>query len=156
MALGRKISTVYVQNRDYGSDPQWRYEFRVTNAQSDLGQVNWTSATDEDLGGSLRSNLRGFRANVSLDWPKLHSAVVTGTGTTMRAFFNSMINSIVINQDQYIELSLDGIDYFNVVPESGSINNSIKNQITRPRGSINFRGREILTVIPEYLEAPSI
>ena len=71
MALSSKITNIYIRQKDYDTANDWKYEFIINSAVSELGQVNYGSAFDEAIDGTLRHNLRGFRITVNLDWNKL-------------------------------------------------------------------------------------
>ena len=63
MALSSKLTSIKIRaNQDNALNVlDWVYTLTISSMQSDIGQVNFTSAYDEALDGTLRSNLRGFR-----------------------------------------------------------------------------------------------
>lgn len=153
MALSSKISSIIIRQAG-GSG--WSYTIKTNNFTSDLGQVNYGSAFDEAIDGSLRHNFRGFRLKVSLEWAKITSSTVTGSGTTITAFLNSLTTSLT-GSDEHVEISLNGgTNYHNVVPDNLSLKTAYTNQIGRGSSSMNFVGKGIETTIPSNLEAPTV
>lgn len=162
MALSSKISTIYIRN----IADSWSYNFTTNNFVSDLGQVNFTEAYDEAIDGSLRSNFRGYRLKIGLNWQKLHDSTVSGSGTTVGAFLNSIRTTFATDGDYYVEISFnDGAgdsnttptpNWFKVIPENLNYKTTYTNQIGRASASLDFIGQEIITSIPSTLEAPSV
>jgi len=163
MGLPKRISTFYIRNKGYtGGAGDWQYHFTVNNADISLGQVNFNSATDEAIDGTLRSNLRGVRLELSLSWNKLYDSSVTipdGSDSTVEAFINSMIDSIATDGDEYVEFTYDNLNWGNewnkIVPDDTSITNAYNNQIGVSSGNLNFKGYKITTVIIDLLQGPS-
>ena len=158
MALSKKISSIYIREGDSAVSP-WIYTFVAHNFDSDLGQVNYTgSAFDEAIDGSLRTNIRGFRMNVSLRWQALISSTVSGnasaSGNTVGTFLDDMIESLATNGDSSIEVSFDNTNWHKVVPSSSTYGTAYTNQIGVGNFNIELVGQEILTSIPSSLEAP--
>ncbi len=166
MALSSKLTSIKIRaNQDNALNVlDWVYTLTISSMQSDIGQVNFTSAYDEALDGTLRSNLRGFRVTISLDWAKLYDSLITSTGTDVTGGGNSVADlmndirsSLIGNEDDYLEMSVDGgSNYFDVIPESMSLTTAYNNQIGRGSASLKFIGRDLQTTIPTYLEAPSV
>lgn len=166
MPLSSKITSIKIRaNQDNSINVlDWVYTLTISSMQSDIGQVNFTSAFDEALDGTLRSNLRGFRVTISLDWAKLYNSLITSTGTDVTGggdsvadLMNDIRASMIGNEDDYLEMSVDGgSNYFDVIPESMSLTTAYKNQIGRGSASLKFIGRDLQTTIPSYLEAPSV
>jgi hypothetical protein len=166
MALSRKLTSIKIRaNQDNTLNVlDWVYTLTISSMESDIGQVNFTSAFDEALDGTLRSNLRGFRVTISLDWAKLYDSLITSTGTDVTGGGNSVADlmndirsSLIGNGDDYLEMSVDGgSNYFDVIPESMSLTTAYNNQIGRGSASLKFIGRDLETSIPTYLEAPSV
>lgn len=166
MPLSNKLTSIKIRaNQDNSFNVlDWVYTLTISSMQSDIGQVNFTSAYDEALDGTLRSNLRGFRVTISLDWAKLHDSLITSTGTDVTGGGNSVADlmndirsSLIGNEDDYLEMSVDGgSNYFDVIPESMSLTTAYNNQIGRGSASLKFIGRDLQTTIPTYLEAPSV
>ena len=166
MALSSKLTSIKIRaNQDNTLNVlDWVYTLTISSMQSDIGQVNFTSAYDEALDGTLRSNLRGFRVTISLDWAKLYDSLITSTGTDVTGGGNSVADlmndirsSLIGNEDDYLEMSVDGgSNYFDVIPESMSLTTAYNNQIGRGSASLKFIGRDLQTTIPTYLEAPSV
>lgn len=165
MPLSSKLTSIKIRaNQDNSNVLDWVYTLTISSMQSDIGQVNFTSAFDEALDGTLRSNFRGFRVTISLDWAKLYDSLITSTGTDVTGggdsvadLMNDIRASMIGNEDDYLEMSVDGgSDYFDVIPESMSLTTAYKNQIGRGSASLKFIGRELRTTIPSYLEAPSV
>jgi hypothetical protein len=165
MPLSNKLTSIKIRaNQDNDLVLDWVYTVTISSMQSDIGQVNFTSAFDEALNGTLRSNFRGFRVTISLDWAKLYDSLVTSTGTDVTGggdsvadLMNDIRASMIGNEDDYLEMSVNGgSNYFDVIPESMSLTTAYKNQIGRGSASLKFIGRELQTIIPSYLEAPSV
>ena len=166
MPLSNKLTSIKIRaNQDNALNVlDWVYTVTISSMQSDIGQVNFTSAFDEALDGTLRSNFRGFRVTISLDWAKLHDSLVTSTGTDVTGggdsvadLMNDIRASLIGNEDDYLEMSVDGgSNYFDVIPESMSLTTAYTNQIGRGSASLKFIGRDLQTTIPSYLEAPSV
>lgn len=166
MPLSSKLTSIKIRaNQDNSFNVlDWVYTLTISSMQSDIGQVNFTSAYDEALDGTLRSNLRGFRVTMSLDWAKLYDSLITSTGTDVTGGGNSVADlmndirsSLIGNEDDYLEMSVDGgSNYFDVIPESMSLTTAYNNQIGRGSASLKFIGRDLQTTIPTYLEAPSV
>lgn len=159
MALSSKIQNIYIRN----SSGSWIYKIKASDFTSDIGQVNFTEAFDEAIDGSLRSNLRGYRVKLSLNWAKLHKSTVVDFTTSpnteedIRDVLNDIRTSIVTDGDDYVQVSLDGrSSYINVIPENLTYRSSYTNQIGRASATLDFIGQQILETIPETLEAPSI
>jgi len=81
MPLSNKISSIYIRKDGYTTSDS-KFRFTTNNFTSELGQVNYNSAYDEAIDASLRTNIRGFRLNVTLDWQKLHDSTVEVTFTS--------------------------------------------------------------------------
>ena len=166
MPLSNKLTSIKIRaNQDNDLIAlDWVYTVTISSMQSDIGQVNFTSAFDEALDGTLRSNFRGFRVTISLDWAKLYDSLVTSTGTDVTGggdsiadLMNDIRSSLIGNEDDYLEMSVDGgSNYFDVIPESMSLTTAYKNQIGRGSASLKFIGRDLQATIPTYLEAPSV
>lgn len=167
MALSRKIKYIRIRNLNGGT---WDYTLKINAMDADLGQENWTSAYDEALSGDLRTNLRGFRLSVDIDWQKILADTVQitvavpdgdsddGTDSTIRAVLNNIVTSLVTNNDRSIEISLDYVNpnWIEVVPESLTQLVNYKNQISKTSSKLSFKGRSIITSIPLYLEQPGV
>lgn len=166
MPLSNKLTSIKIRaNQDNSVNVlDWVYTITISSMQSDIGQVNFTSAFDEALDGTLRSNFRGFRVTISLDWAKLYDSLITSTGTDVTGggdsvadLMNDIRSSLIGNEDDYLEMSVDsGSNYFDVIPESMSLTTTYTNQIGRGSASLKFIGRDLQTTIPSYLEAPSV
>lgn len=145
---------------------EWLYIFTVNNLVSELGQVNYGSAYDEALDGSLRQNLRGFRLSVTLDFAKLLSSTVvkhpsggSAASSTVRAFLNDLITSFTTDGDDHVEVSFlstyGSEDWREMILDSSSLKTAYTNQIARESASIKLIGKGIITSIPEELQSPS-
>ena len=163
MALSSKITNIYIRQKDYDTANDWKYEFIINNAVSELGQVNYGSAFDEAIDGSLRHNLRGFRITVNLDWAKLLDSTAkrtlfgsSQTSSTIGALLTDLVDALVTDGDSYIEVSFDDTNWVKVVPDAATYRTVYTNQIGRGSSSIKLIGQEIVTSIPAYLEAPSV
>ena len=163
MALSSKITNIYIRQKDYDTANDWKYEFIINSAVSELGQVNYGSAFDEAIDGSLRHNLRGFRITVNLDWGKLLSSTAkrtlfggSQTSSTIGALLTDLVDALVTDSDSYVEVSFDDTNWIKVVPDAATYRTAYTNQIGRGSSSITLIGQEILTSIPAYLEAPSV
>jgi hypothetical protein len=153
MALSSRISTIYIRKAG-GSG--WSYTITTSNLSSEIGQVNYGSAYDEAIDASLRHNFRGFRLTISLDWAKLTSSTFSGSGTTAGSLLNSITTALVTDGDSYIQVSLDNSNWINVIPDATTYRTAYTNQIGRSSANIELIGQEILSSIPDYLEAPSV
>ena len=166
MALSAKISTIYLRDAD---DDTWRYKFTVPSSMDfSLGQVNYNSAYDEAIDGSLRTNIRGYRIELSLNYQKVLSSDVeksTNQGSSystssLATFFDDLITSLATNGDSYIEASLtddfstSGAE-FKLIPDSLTYGTAFINQIARGNSSMKFAGQEVLTSINTNIQAPS-
>lgn len=174
MALSSKIAQVYIRDLNFSSgDATEKYRFTTNNFVSELGQVNFSGAFDEAIDASLRSNFRGFRLNVSLNWQKLHDSTVESTqnDSTYSAakvgdFLEWLRTMLVTDGDSYVEISFnDGAgdsdttptpNWFKVIPDSLNYKTTYTNQIGRGSASLDFIGQEIITTVPSTLEAPSV
>ena len=163
MALSSKITNIYIRQKDYDTANDWKYEFIINSAVSELGQVNYGSAFDEAIDGSLRHNLRGFRITVNLDWAKLLDSTAKRTlfggsqaSSTIGALLTDLLDALVTDGDSYVEVSFDDTNWVKVVPDAATYRTVYTNQIGRGSSSIKLIGQEILTSIPAYLEAPSV
>lgn len=163
MALQRRIQEIHIKNQDGGGSNLlvWRYRLTPNNFDNNLGMVNWGSAFDEALDGSLRQNFRGFRSTINIDWEKLTDATIYETedaaNSDLESLFNDMITSLATNKDDGVDISLDGVNgnYDTYVPESLSRLASYTNQIGRTSGDLSFKGQQLKTSIPSYLKGPT-
>lgn len=163
MALSKTITEVHIRNKGFSSSSgDWIYTFKTQDLSSGIGQVNYGSSFDEAVNATLRSNIRGFRVSISLSFNKIHNASVsrtfygTGNAETFGGFFTSVIDSMVEDGDEYIEMSLNGTDYMNVIPSDLSQIVQYTRTIGRASAEIKFSERTMRTSIPSFLEAPSI
>tara|TARA_R100000353_G_scaffold91491_4_gene67431 strand:- start:179 stop:679 length:501 start_codon:yes stop_codon:yes gene_type:complete len=166
MALSNKITSIEIRQKDFDSSNDWKYKFTINNMVADIGQVNFNSAFDEAIDGTLRSNLRGYRVSVSLSFEKLLSSTVqrqtqgnqSYASSTVSAFLGDLVSALVTTGDSHIEISLsDGTpNFFAVIPKNLRLVTAYKNQIGRGSANLDFIGRSILTTIPAYLQAPSV
>jgi len=158
MALSSKITDIYIKGNN--ASGEYDYTIKSTDFSVSLGQVNFTSAYDEAIDGSLRSNIRGFRLDVTLDFPKILSNMISidlvATGNEIGDLFTDMIDSFVTQGDSFIQISFNGSDYHNVIPDSASFTTAYRNQIGRGSASLKLIGQQILTSIPDTLQAPSV
>lgn len=152
MALSSKINQITIRQ---AGGLGWSYTIKTNNFSSELGQVNYGSAFDEAIDGTLRHNFRGFRLKVSLDWAKITNATFSGSGSTVGAFLNHLITSLT-GSDEHVEISFDGSNFENVVPSAASYKTVYTNQIGRGSANLEFMGKGIKTSIDAYLEAPSV
>jgi len=161
MALSSKISSIIIRPISFTSG-DWSYTIVPSNFDVSIGQVNFTEAFDEALDGSLRSNIRGFRLAVTLDWQKLISSTFTGnadsTQSTMGGFLTDVVSSLVTDGDSAIAISFDGgSNYHNVIPSDSSFRTVYTNQIGRGQGNLTLIGQALLTSpIPTSLSYPSV
>lgn len=160
MALSRKLSTIYIRKKDGGTN--WQYTITTNNLVSEIGQVNYGSAFDEAVDGALRHNFRGYRVTVTLDWAKLSNSTFTGNtyanASTPAGLLNDIRSSLTASTpDEYIEISFTGTgDWIPVVPSSITYSTTYTNQIGRGAASFTLVGRNLLTSIDSYLEAPEV
>ncbi len=166
MALSNKITSIEIRQKDFDSSSDWKYKFTINNMVADIGQVNFNSAFDEAIDGTLRSNLRGYRVSVSLSFQKLLSSTAqkqtqgsqSYTSSTVSAFLGDLVSALVTTGDSHVEISLsDGSpNFFAVIPENLNLATAYTNQIGRGSANLDFIGRSIITSIPTYLQAPSV
>lgn len=168
MALSSKITNFYIRKQDYDTGTDFLYRFTVSNLSSDIGQVNFNSAYDEAIDGSLRTNIRGFRVNIVLDWAKLTDATVDrttqGSGlysdSSISQFLGDLVTAFVTDGDTYLDFSFnttfDSDTWRRVVPASSTLKTAYNNQIGRGSSNLEFTGQQIITSIPTELEAPSV
>ena len=168
MALSNKITSIEIRQKDFDSSNDWKYKFTINNMVADIGQVNFSSAFDEAIDGTLRSNLRGYRVSVSLSFQKLLSSTAqkqtqgsqSYTSSTVSAFLGDLVSALVTTGDSHVEMSLNIDDqspnFFAVIPENLNLVTAYTNQIGRGSANLDFIGRSILPSIPTYLQAPSV
>ena len=146
---------------------EWLYIFTVNNLVSELGQVNFNSSFDEAIDGSLRTNFRGYRLNITLEFAKLLSSTVvkhpsggSAASSTVREFLNDLITSFTVDGDDHVDVSFNstysGDDWREMILDSSSLRTAYTNQIARESASINLIGKGIITSIPEELQSPSV
>ena len=183
MALSSKLSTINIRV-DVGDgfvSGDWEYKFTINSMVSDIGQVNYGSAFDEAVDGTLRHNFRGFRLNLELNWEKLLSSTAqkrtytsswgSFSSSTVSAFLTDLVDALVTDGDGHVEVSFDGTfdaiynistpnlsaaDHFRFVLDSSTFRTVYTNQIGRSSANLKFVGKQILTGIPAALEAPSV
>jgi len=183
MALSSKLETINIRV-DVGDgfvSGDWEYKFTINSMVSDIGQVNYGSAFDEAVDGTLRHNFRGFRLNLELNWEKLLSSTAqkrtytsswgSFSSSTVGAFLTDLVDAFVTNGDGHVEVSFDGTfdaiynistpnlsaaDHFRFVLDSSTFRTVYTNQIGRSSANLKFVGKQILTGIPAALEAPSV
>lgn len=182
MALSSKLETINIRvDHATPASGDWEYKFTINNMVSDIGQVNYGSAFDEAVDGTLRHNFRGFRLNLELNWEKLLSSTAqkrtytsswgSFSSSTVSAFLNDLVDSFVTDGDGHVEVSFDGTfdaiynisapnlstaDHFRFVLDSSTFRTVYTNQIGRSSANLKFVGKQILTGIPAALEAPSV
>ena len=183
MALSSKLETINIRV-DVGDgfvSGDWEYKFTINSMVSDIGQVNYGSAFDEAVDGTLRHNFRGFRLNLELNWEKLLSSTAqkrtytsswgSFSSSTVSAFLTDLVDALVTDGDGHVEVSFDGTfdaiynistpnlsaaDHFRFVLDSSTFRTVYTNQIGRSSANLKFVGKQILTGIPAALEAPSV
>ena len=168
--LPNPLTSFRIRKQNFGTSGDWLYIFTVSNLVSELGQVNFSSAFDEAIDGSLRQNFRGFRLNVTLDFEKLLSSTVdrhpsggSQTDSTVSAFLNDLVTSFTTDGDDHVEVSFDNSylsaaadeDWREMILDSSSLRTVYTNQIARESASIKLIGKGIITTIPEELQSPS-
>jgi len=151
MALSKQIDSVLLR----GVTTTWNYVVTTQNMTVELNQVNYGSAFDEAVDGSLRSNFRGWRVSLELDYDAFVSGTLSGTGTKFEDLMDSLYTSFVTDGDSYINMRVDDLQVvdINVVPEDISVLTTYRNQISIPSASLRFVGKDILTSIPSNLES---
>ena len=168
--LENPLTSFRIRKQNFGTAGDCLYIFTINNLVSELGQVNYGSAFDESIDGSLRHNFRGFRLSVTLDFEKLLSSTVdrhpsggSQTDSTVSAFLNDLVTSFVTDNDDHAEISFDSNytsaaaneDWREVILDSASLKTAYTNQIARESASIKLIGKSIITTIPEELQSPS-
>lgn len=182
MALSSKLETINIRvDHATPASGDWEYKFTINSMVSDIGQVNYGSAFDEAIDGSLRHNFRGFRLNLELNWEKLLSSTAqkrtytsswgSFSSSTVSAFLTDLVDALVTDGDDHVEISFDGTfdaiynistpnlssaDHFRFVLDSSTFRTVYTNQIGRSSANLKFVGKQILTGIPAALEAPSV
>ena len=183
MALSSKLETINIRvDHATPASGDWEYKFTINSMVSDIGQVNYGSAFDEAVDGTLRHNFRGFRLNLELNWEKLLSSTAEKrtytsswpanfSSSTVSAFLTDLVDALVTNGDSHVEVSFDGTfdaiynisapnlstaDHFRFVLDSSTFRTVYTNQIGRSSANLKFVGKQILTGIPAALEAPSV
>jgi len=167
MPLSKKLQSVTIQNRGYSaSSGDWLYTFTLKDGSFDITPVNYGGSYDEAIDGSLRSNLRGLRFTLSVNWEKLHNATVTerkNTATTdspsrVSSFLDSMVQSLATDGDSHVEVSWQGAlgATQDMIPDTSSLRTVYTNQIARSTSSLTFIGTDILTTIPSQIQAPTL
>lgn len=167
MALSSKLTSIGIRQKDFNAANDWQFKFTINNMISEIGQVNYGSAFDEAVDGSLRHNIRGYRTRISLSFEKLLSSTAQRklyggaySNSTVSTFLTDVIDALITDQDNYIEISLNinesSPSWFSVVPENMSLVTAYTNQIGRGSANLNFVGRSIITSIPAELQAPSV
>ena len=155
MALSAKLLKIYIRDK---TPSGWLYTFKVKDASLDIGQVNYGAAYDEAIDGSLRSNIRGFRMSIDLPLNKLYGSLVTknAVASKFETFLGDMMQVMTADGDEYVEISFDGTNFYNFVPDMASYRVAYTNQIARASGSLKFIGQGIITTIDSPLQAPSV
>lgn len=182
MALSSKLETINIRvDHATPASGDWEYKFTINSMVSEIGQVNYGSAFDEAIDGSLRHNFRGFRLNLELNWEKLLSSTAQKrtytsswgdfSSSTVSAFLTDLVDALVTDGDDHVEVSFDGTfntiynistpnlsaaDHFRFVLDSSTFRTVYTNQIGRSSANLKFIGKQILTGIPAALEAPSV
>jgi len=157
MALSSKLTQIYI--RDENPVDKWSYTFKVKDVALDIGQVNYGAAYDEAIDGSLRSNIRGYRMTVDLPLNKLYDSLVLRLGVNpsqLTAFLNDLITHFVTDGNEFLQISFNGTDWYNFIPDMASYRVAYTNQIARASGSLKFIGQGIITTIDTPLQAPSV
>jgi len=149
MALAKQISQIEIE----GVTTSWLYGFTTQNLEVELTQVNYGSAFDEAVDGSLRNNFRGWRASIEVSYDAFIKGTVTGSGNTFEEFMDDIYTSFVTDGDDYIKVSLDGLNDIQMVLEDMSVLTRYRNQIGVASGSMRFIGRSIITSIPFHLQS---
>ena len=126
------------------------FSIKTQNISNPFKAVYWNSAFDEAINGFLRTNLRGFRFESDLRWDKNTQPDI------IRDLFNDIYWEIVTNGSDSINISFDGgSNEIAVIPTSLDYLVQWKNQIgARLVPSLSVIGRDILTELPDYLQAP--
>jgi hypothetical protein len=163
--LPNPLTEFRIRRQNFGTG-DWLYIFTINNLISELGQVNYGSAFDEAIDGTLRHNFRGFRLSVTLDFQKLLSSTVVHhpnggvqASSTVRAFLNTLVTAFTTNGDDHVEISFKSLygseDWREMILDSSSLKTVYTNQIARESASIKLIGKGIITSIPEELQSPS-
>tara|TARA_B100001093_G_C26425669_1_gene841780 strand:+ start:147 stop:707 length:561 start_codon:yes stop_codon:yes gene_type:complete len=131
MALAVQISDFFIVKDAYSSDTDFAYLIKTTNFDLSLGLVSFGGINDEAIDGSLRTNIRGYRATLDLPHEKLLTSTFKRTtfattgnlntfsnnftnkvsdfsDSSISQFFTDMITIFKTNGDTHVVLSLDG------------------------------------------------
>jgi len=138
MAIAAKISELYIKKKDFNVNSDFIYLITPTNFDVSLAMLNFGSDNDEAIDGSLRSNLRGFRMQLSIPHEILVSSTIkkstrgsTGnpadfstpfdfaqavtagvfsfSNSTINTFFSDLVTAFKTDGDDFVEVSFDGI-----------------------------------------------
>jgi len=136
MAIAAKISELYIKKKDFNVNSDFIYLITPTNFDVSLAMLNFGSDNDEAIDGSLRSNLRGFRMQLSIPHEILVSSTIkratrgdTGnpenfsfnfaqevedggfsfSNSTIDTFFSDLVTAFKTDDDDFVEVSFDGV-----------------------------------------------
>ena len=138
MAIAAKISELYIKKKDFDSSSDFIYLITPTNFDVSLGMISFGGIKDESLDGFLRTNVRGFRMELSIPHEILFSSTIkratradTGnpadfntpfdfaqavtdgdfsfSDSTINTFFSDIVTTFKTDADEFIEVSFDGL-----------------------------------------------
>tara|TARA_Y100000114_G_scaffold51850_1_gene47333 strand:- start:33 stop:602 length:570 start_codon:yes stop_codon:yes gene_type:complete len=138
MAIATTISELYIKKKDFDASSDFIYLITPTNFDVSLGIISFGGITDESLDGFLRTNIRGFRMELSIPHEILINrtikkatradtgnpadfstpfnfaqAVTAGvfsfSNSTVNTFFTDLITTFKTDGDDFVEVSFDGV-----------------------------------------------
>ena len=138
MAIAATISELYIKKKDFDANSDFIYLITPTNFNLSLKMISFGGVTDESLDGFLRTNIRGFRMELSIPHEILINrtikratrsdtgnpadfstpfdfaqAVTAGvfsfSNSTVNTFFTDLITTFKTDGDDFVEVSFDGL-----------------------------------------------
>jgi len=128
------------------SNSAWTYNLKTQNVDVEFEQVNYGSAFDEAVDGSLRSNLRGYRPRITVNYDAFIDGTVSSGGTTFEDFFEDIYEEFVDEGVDHVLVRLSGqSNSRKYVPSDFSRLTRYRNQIAVYSASLEFVGQELIT-----------
>lgn len=131
MALPNKISSVVFTILN-GASTVATHTLSVTNLQHPFEMVFWGSPSSLSLGGTKRSNVRGFDARLEFEWNDIRNQE-----SEIVAFLNDIQTNLLLGYRLRFNVEGD-TDYLFVIPNSALYNQNYISQIKRSPTSISF------------------
>ncbi len=168
MALNRQITHVTLHFINPAGTADRYFEFAMQNFNFEFEPVFYGESTTEALSGRLFQNYRGFRFTSDMRWNRSFELVRrqvganTPTNQTFRVMFNFIIEYYVQYQRDDVRIYPGDLDYstnennasnyIEVVPNVIRYTQRYRDQIGMFIPIIRFRGKDVLSVIPEYFQ----